>query len=248
MALDKLDSVPDPIKGGGDALRQANRPDALIGEMSNHVSMLKHGDIWCAIDALARDHGLTASALARRAGLDPTTFNKSKRVTREGKPRWPSTESIAKVLEATGATLARFVGYIESGHTPRAASTIPLVGFVEASEPGFFDGLGRPSGHQWDEIPFPTVEDPFAYGLEVSGDGMQPLFRDGDIVIVSPSASVRRGDRVVVMTVTGGLLVRQLIRQTARRVDLAAINPAHSGCSIVAEDLAWIARILWVSQ
>jgi len=68
--------------------------------------MLKHADVWRAIDRLAQKHGMSASGLARRSGLDPTTFNKSKRITKEGKQRWPSTESIAKVLTATGDSLA----------------------------------------------------------------------------------------------------------------------------------------------
>ena len=42
------------------------------------------------------------------AGLDPTTFNKSKRGTANGKLRWPSTESLAKVLAATGASFEEF--------------------------------------------------------------------------------------------------------------------------------------------
>ncbi len=74
--------------------------------------MLTHSSIWSAIDALATEHGLSVSGLARRAGLDPTTFNKSKRISRDGKPRWPSTESVAKILNATGATLPDLVGHM----------------------------------------------------------------------------------------------------------------------------------------
>lgn len=212
--------------------------------------MLKHADIWSAIDALARDNGLTASALARRAGLDPTTFNKSKRITREGKPRWPSTESVAKVLEATGASLADLVGYIGGSGTGggKPAPHMPLIGFAQAGDRGFFDDAGYPVGGGWDEIPFPEVGDPHAYALEVSGDSMEPLFRDGDRVIVSPAASVRRGDRVVVRTIEGEVMVKQLIRQSAKRIELASINPAHQGRSLATEDIAWIARILWASQ
>lgn len=209
--------------------------------------MLKHADIWAAIDAMARDHGLTASALARRAGLDPTTFNKSKRITREGKPRWPSTESVAKVLEATGASLADLVGHIDGDSGPPAGH-MPLIGFVQAGDRGFFDDAGYPVGGGWDEIPFPEVGDPHAYALEVSGDSMEPLFRDGDRVIVSPAASVRRGDRVVVRTIEGEVMVKQLIRQTAKRIELASLNPAHQGRSLATEEVAWIARILWASQ
>lgn len=210
--------------------------------------MLKHADIWAAIDALARDHGLTASALARKAGLDPTTFNKSKRVTREGKPRWPSTESVAKVLEATGASLADLVGHIEGPAAAAPATTVPLIGFAQAGDRGFFDDAGYPVGGSWDEIPFPQILDDHAYALEVSGDSMEPLFRDGDIVIVSPAASVRRGDRVVVKTTEGEVMVKQLVRQTAKRIELASLNPTHSGRSFAAEEVSWIARILWASQ
>ena len=67
--------------------------------------MLTHDQIWTALDRLAERAGITTSALARRAGLDPTTFNKSKRVTGEGRERWPSTESVAKSLAATNTCL-----------------------------------------------------------------------------------------------------------------------------------------------
>ncbi len=84
--------------------------------------MLSHADIWQGIDKLARDNGLTPSGLARRAGLDPTTFNKSKRHNRDGKPRWPGTESIAKVLAATDCTLAGFAALIGEGDGGAVAS------------------------------------------------------------------------------------------------------------------------------
>ena len=68
-------------------------------------AMLTHADIWNAVDRLAARAGLSASALARKAGLDPTTFNKSKRVTPQGRPRWPSTESLAKIIDATNSSV-----------------------------------------------------------------------------------------------------------------------------------------------
>ena len=57
--------------------------------------MYTHRDIWRAIDRLAQTFGYSPSGLAKQAGLDPTSFNKSKRQSADGKPRWPSTESIA---------------------------------------------------------------------------------------------------------------------------------------------------------
>jgi len=66
---------------------------------------MRHDDIWRAIDTLAAEHGLSPSGLARTAGLDPTSFNLSKRRSTDGKFRWPSTQSLAKILTATGAKL-----------------------------------------------------------------------------------------------------------------------------------------------
>ncbi len=208
--------------------------------------MLRHSDIWRALDRLAAENGLTASGLARRAGLDPTTFNKSKRVTRDGKLRWPSTESVAKVLEATSSSLAQFVSLIDSHTLPRRR--IPILGYAQAGEPGMFDERGRPAGEAWDEVAFPEIDDPGAFGLEISGDSMAPSYRDGDVIIVSPTASIRRGDRVVVRLKTGDLLAKQLQRAGARRIELAPFNPVHPKLSLAVNDLAWMARIVWASQ
>lgn len=71
--------------------------------------MLTHEQIWMGIDRLADRAGYSASGLAKAAGLDPTSFNKSKRFSADGKPRWPSTESIAKILSVTGVTMQEFV-------------------------------------------------------------------------------------------------------------------------------------------
>jgi len=215
---------------------------------------MRHDDIWRALDALAAEHGLSASGLARKAGLDPTTFNRSKRVTSEGKPRWPSTESVAKVLDATGATLERLTELITGNPAaPRRAAAaaprrIPLIGLAQAGAEGYFDDAGYPVGGAWDEIDLPTVADPHAYALEISGDSMAPVYRDGDVVIVSPAAPTRRGDRVVVRTVEGEVLAKELVRRTARRIELASLNPAFPDRSFDIGEVAWVARIIWASQ
>lgn len=210
--------------------------------------MLKHAQVWRAIDRLAQEYGFSASGLARRAGLDPTTFNKSKRTTREGKLRWPSTESVAKILAATGASLGEFVSFMEEGPEGGVFRNIPLIGFAQAGTNGFFDDAGYPAGGGWDEIPFPDVGDPHAYALEIAGDSMEPVYRDGDIVIVSPGTSVRRSDRVVVKTLAGEVMAKQLRRRTARKIELQSFNPAHEDPTIAVEDIDWIARVVWVSQ
>lgn len=210
--------------------------------------MLQHGNIWSAIDRLARERGLTASALARRAGLDPTTFNRSKRISRDGKPRWPSTESLAKVLEATNASLSEFVSYLDPGANGQDLRNIPLIRLGVATQPGQFDDSGTPDGSACDEAPFPEMSDPKAFALEVEGDALHPIYRDGDRLVVSPAAELRRGDRIMAMTAEGQILVRVLARRTARKVDLAPLCDDQPTVSLGTEQLRWIHRILWASQ
>ncbi|QJE74552.1 helix-turn-helix transcriptional regulator [Aerophototrophica crusticola] len=217
--------------------------------------MLKHADIWRAIDRLAQRHGLSASGLAKRGGLDPTTFNKSKRTTPDGKLRWPSTESIAKVLEATGSSFTEFVSLTGDGVAGAAGAgmagalqRVPVIGYAQAGNEGYFDDAGYPVGNGWDELEFPQMADPHAYALEVSGDSMEPVYRDGDIIIVSPTASLRKGDRVVVRTKGGEVMAKQLARQTATKVELISLNRAHPDRSLTMPEIAWIARIMWASQ
>jgi len=215
---------------------------------------VKHDDIWRALDTLAAEHGLSASGLAKRAGLDSTTFNPSKRTMPDGRARWPSTESLAKVFDATGATLEAFSALVSGARAmpggSRAASArrIPLIGFAQAGGDGYFGDGGYPVGGGWDEVSLPEVSDPNAYALEISGDSMEPVFRDGDLVIVAPNAPVRRGDRVVVRVQSGEVMAKQLARRSARRVDLRSLNPAHPDYTFDLAEIVWIHRIVWASQ
>ena len=174
--------------------------------------MLKHADVWRAIDRLAEKHGMSPSGLARRSGLDPTTFNKSKRITKEGKQRWPSTESVAKILSATGDSLAEFVAQMGEENASVLAQRVPVIGYAQAGDKGYFDDAGYPTGSGWDEVLFPQIGDLHAFALEISGDSMEPIYRDGDTIIISPAAGIRRGDRVVVKTRDGEVMAKELAR------------------------------------
>ena len=212
--------------------------------------MLRHDDIWRAIDRLASAKGLSVSGLAKLAGLDPTTFNRSKRATSDGKLRWPSTESLSKILGATGVSLSEFVALITPSQIQarNAIQRIPVIGYAQASDPGYFDEAGLPIGHGWDQLLFPDIGDCQAYALEMSGDSMEPVYRDGDHIIISPSANIRRGDRVVLRSVAGEILAKQLVRETATRIELRSFNAPHPDRVFLKGDVAWMARIIWASQ
>lgn len=216
----------------------------------SHAPM--HDQIWSAVDRLAQSFGYSPSGLAKQAGLDPTSFNKSKRVSADGKPRWPSTESIARILAATGATMSDFLSLMDedSSKASTVPRYIPMIGFAQAGNDGFFDCDGYPDGDSWDEISFPnnhSYEDGI-YALEVSGDSMLPLYREGDILIVCPSASIRKGDRVIVKTTGGEVIAKELQKQNASKLDLKSFNPDFALRTLPIDEVSWTARILWVSQ
>lgn len=210
------------------------------------MQMLTHDQIWTALDRLAERSGLSPSGLAKKSGLDPTTFNKSKRITNDGRERWPSTESVAKALAATNTAIDTFVQLITD--RPRVVQSVPLLGLAQAGAGGFFDDGGFPAGKGWDEIGLPSINDEHAYALEISGDSMKPAYRDGDIIVVSPGTAIRRGDRVVVRTTGGEVMVKELKRRTTKIIELASLNPSHPDRTLVPAEVEWIARIVWASQ
>ena len=213
--------------------------------------MLTHAQLWTALDRLAARASLSPSGLAKAAGLDPTSFNKSKRITPQGRERWPSTESVAKALAASNTSIDAFVQLIgESGHT--TAQTLPLIGFAQMGNPaensGAFDDAGIPVGKGWDEIAFPAIDDENTYAIELAGNSLAPAYRDGTILIVSPNASIRRGDRVVVKTKDGKVMVSELKRRTSKIIELRSINTEPAERTVSQRDVLWIQRIVWASQ
>ena len=217
--------------------------------MAKHAKaqrLLTHGQVWTALDRLAERAGMSPSGLAKRSGLDPTTFNKSKRITADGRERWPSTESVSKALAATNSSIDIFVQLIGDG--ARGLQSVPLLGLAQAGDGGYFDDSGFPAGKGWDEVALPSASDEHAYALEISGDSMKPAYRDGDIIVVSPGTPIRRGDRVVVKTSGGEVMVKELKRRTTKTLELQSLNPVHPDRTLDADDVAWIARIIWASQ
>ena len=210
--------------------------------------MLSHEQIWAAIDRLAERYGYSASGLARRAGLDATSFNRSKRIGPDGRKRWPSTESISKVLNATGASLDDFMRLIVPRDGP-LRTMVPLIGMTQAGAGRLFTDEGMPAGGPgWEEIEFPDLGGDRAFALEIQGDSMMPLFRDGDVLIVSPTASLRKGDRIVARLTSGEVLAKELKRRTARTIELASLNPEHEDRTVPVGEIAWMARVMWVRQ
>ncbi len=211
--------------------------------------MFTHKQVWNAIDIIAERYGFSASGLAKKSGLDPTSFNPSKRNGPDGRPRWPTMESISRVLNASGASVDEFMEILagKKGAPPKLR-TIPMLGFAKAGKGGFFDDGGFPQGEGWDEVEVPGVTDSAAYALEITGDSMLPVYREGDTIIVSPAATIRKGDRVVVKTSDGQVMAKIMQKQSAKSIELASFNPDHPVKTLDAKNVDWMARIIWASQ
>jgi len=222
---------------------------------------MRHEDVWRALDTLAAEKGLSPSGLARAAGLDPTAFNRSKRMTGEGRLRWPSTESLARVLAATGASLETFTALVGGaraltiGRTHRARR-LPLLPLSRLSEPELFDENGFPQPHNWEETEVPQPGDAHGYAVRLDSRALEPVFREGGTLILSPEAAVRPGDRILLRETPGdgrlaggpdriGAFVageRHANRLTVRSLDTLQIDRR-----IEVMRLIWMHRIVWAS-
>lgn len=204
---------------------------------------LTHSQFWIALDALAARRGLSPSGLAKASGLDATSFNPSKREA-AGRPRWPSTESLMRVLQAAGLSLGEFAELAGDAHAPD--NSVPLLGMARAGAGGAFDAEGFGTEDDRTDLPVAT---PTMISIRVTGDSMQPLYREGDRVVVDLAMTdVRKGDRVVVQTTGGEVMVKEYAGGGSARAHLHSLNPAYPPLVLARRDIDWMSRVLWVSQ
>jgi phage repressor protein C with HTH and peptisase S24 domain len=208
--------------------------------------MLTHAQIWAAIDRLAARAQTSPSGLARRAGLDSTTFNPSKRVSADGeKPRWPSTESLSKALSAANVGFDEFADLV-TGQT--GGASLPLLDLADGDDAASFDAGGLPAGDEWIRVRFPSEHVGNVYALQVVGDAMMPIYRPGDQLIITPDERPRPGDRVLVKTRDGKVRGWELGQSEIQSLSLKSLNPQLPDQTRKLVDVVWIARILWASQ
>ncbi len=203
--------------------------------------MFTHDDIWRAIDRLAEEKGFSASGLARQAGLDPTAFNRSKRVSPNGKPRWPSTESLAKILQVTDSSLRDLLNSMDQLSGPEAAS-IPHLPYA----------LVRSGRLQTETMPatftinMETGHDAFAITIE--DERLKPLFRVGSTLIAERNVKMSGDDRILFFSRKDGLKAGILHSLQKRSWSVLLPDQDFREVSFAENDIEWIARILWASQ
>jgi phage repressor protein C with HTH and peptisase S24 domain len=144
-------------------------------------------------------------------------------------------------------TLAQFVAPIDEV-TTGIESTLPAIKLGQAAPRIAFDAIGHPRGNRWEPVSFPGMTDPAAFALEIIGDEFAPTYREGDLLVVSPTASVRRGDKVVVLAQADELILKQFRHKSARRVELTSLTGQGEPLLLGVSDIQWMSRIIWASQ
>ncbi len=210
---------------------------------------IRHEDLWRALDTLAAEHGMTPSGLAKAAGLDATTFNRSKRRGSDGRPRWPSTESLSRVLEATGASLEGFTALVSGARTlsqSRRERYFRVTGVRQAAARDRFDKHGTPIGREWQRREAPGLAEPSDYGLRIESDEFEPVLCRGDLLMVSPDASIRTGDRVVAC-VGAEVLLSRLRGRTPDTISLEVMGRPELRTAEM-DEVPWMHRITWIGR
>lgn len=207
--------------------------------------VMQHVDVWRGVDLLAEKHGLSASGLAKLAGLDATAFNKSKRHSKDGRPRWPSTESISRALDAVGEEFAEFADLISG----QSGLSLPLLDLSDAELVTGFSDRGEPTGSASGRTHFPGQNvDAQAIAFDIVDHSLAPTYRLGDRLIVSSAAEMQMGDRVIAVGADHKLIVGELGRSAERHIEIRPLADGSNAFILSKNELTWIARILWVSQ
>ncbi len=203
---------------------------------------MQHGDIWRGLDELAARFGLSTSGLARLAGLDATAFNKSKRQSRDGRLRWPTTESLARVLAAVNVDFAEFALLVTDG----AGRKVPVLRQDAAVEDGMFETDGAlKRGEERQEVSANLDLNADAYLFEITEDDFAPRYRKGDQLLVAPGAPLKADDHALLLTADNQICLAR-VAGTSPGNDRLFTSLASETDTYSASGLKWASKIAWV--
>lgn len=164
--------------------------------------MIRPDDLWEVLDALALEQGLTPSGLARAAGLDPTTFNPSRRIGPQGEMRWMALPTLLRALDVLKISPANFIRRLEGEGRGQGAAPVRRLRGLPLSRlrgNGLFDSAGHPTGVLWENVTLPCAVTGDAYAVRVDTDALEPLLRESCSLVMMPDMPPRRSDRVLLM-------------------------------------------------
>jgi phage repressor protein C with HTH and peptisase S24 domain len=190
------------------------------------------------VDTLRRETGLDLTNLARHAGVSSTTLTRF-----HNNPDYRNSLSgrtLKKLSDVTGIPLPPDLGGIASAGRPKLTSDLaaisrqsgsqsaprdlPIVGRARSPRDAyFFDGT---QAQAYVERPWFLFGQPDAYAVHINDDTMEPTFRHGHLVYVSPAVPASSGDDVVVLFTDGRGVIKRLRRRTAKHLVLEQFSPA----------------------
>ena len=207
---------------------------------------MKYETIWSAVDNLAKALSMTPSGLAKKSGLDSTTFNRSKRIRPDGKKRWPSLDSINKVLEYCNISFEEFYNYGDNYDGHSNIQTIPFARLSNNVIPSYQED-NAPDTTNWESIAF-TIRTNSAYALEIDTNEYEPVYKKGSTVLLLKNSEIRHGDRIAVFFNDGSKVLAEFMHRKPQTIELLSLKKSENEISVKIDDIAYINRIVWVSQ
>lgn len=207
---------------------------------------MKYEQIWNAVDKLAQSRGLSPSGLAKLGGLDATTFNKSKRVRPDGKKRWPSLDSVNKLLEVCNISFEKFYALGNDGDEKEGFNSIPFIKLSKLTENLVFNDK-KLLTEDWNKVIFPDLKDTL-YAVDIDNNAYAPLYRAGSMIVIASNSDIRKCDRVVIYLKNESLNLYEFIRRSATNLVVSNINGGEEEINIPINEIRLINRIVWASQ
>ncbi|WP_263287371.1 S24 family peptidase [Pseudomonas sp. GL-B-16] len=175
-----------------------------------------------------KNAGLTQVELAERAGIKQASVSEIERgLTRTSgylvklaqicgvDPVWLS--------DGSGSPEPSFSTNVEQGPPITSAPRrIEIVGTAQMGPEGYWMGVNQSDG--WVET-YSRDED--AYALRLKGDSMAPAIRNGWVAVCEPNHRLVPGEYVMVTTVDGQSMVKELLFQNDEEVSLMSVNAAY---------------------
>lgn len=207
---------------------------------------MKYETVWCAVDNLAKSLGLSPSGLAKKSGLDATTFNKSKRKRPDGKNRWPSLDSLNKVLEFCNLSFEEFYKYGESVPTNNNLNAIPYLKISAIAQAECCKDKTLDTSN-WEMFCFPDGSHNL-YALEIDTTKYAPLYKSGTLIVLTKNSEIRRNDRVAVFKTDGSVELFEFVHRRPQTIELASVNNPQQLISMNIDEINFLHRIVWASQ
>jgi SOS-response transcriptional repressor LexA len=132
--------------------------------------------------------------------------------------------------EPTGGSAGSY-RFANKSHTYK----IPVLGWAHAGQASNYDELPQ----SWQRMIPTDCRDAKAFAVSLEGDSMEPMFRDGDMLVLMPSQQIHNGCMAVVRLVSDGVLLRR-VEIRGDRLRLVPINPRYEVDEVGMDEVSWV--------